>query len=655
MTCTFPDEVGARRAARYLVRRRLAACVQVLGPIRAPFAGRAGSRQRPNGSASPRPPARSRKLAAAVAELHPYEIPEVDRDADNRRFAPLPRMAGRVGGGAAEKALAMPLRELISGIQDPDPAVRIEAVDKLGRIGGGESAGALVLLLDDPDPGVRTRVGAALTAVGPRQSIRSPAGSPPGAAPSTRFSPNCWADCASEPASSSCPCTLRTRTRRSAPRWRPPLAASAARQAVPPLIELVRDLEDDVRITAARARRHARARSRWTRCWMNWATTTRPCASPQPNRWAASTTESRSGTIAHMAGTDPAPQVRRTATNALRRVSSWAVTPLVRMLAAGDPAERINAVSHLLDQGKAAIVPLTEMLVGGEPTVRASAAEVLGTIGDKAALASLVGAPGDPDSPVRQAAATALGHIRDRTRRPKRWPRPCMTSTTRSFRRPRRGLEALGELAVDPVFGLLNDGEVEVRIRATDVLGRLRHKGACDRLVKGLKENVTWVRIVSCQALGEICENPAVPALIEALKDRDAIVRAMAAEALGKLRDYQATMPLLRSISDDSELVSGQCPARAGPYRQPGCDPVPQTRARGCRAEPARRRGRWVGGDAGYRCPADAQKDGPSVADRPRGKRCPRCCRTRHPGTGRRHSSRKRRSPAPPEENQSGQ
>jgi len=92
-------------------------------------------------------------------------------------------------------------------------------------------------------------------------------------------------------------------------------------------------------------------------------------------------------------------------------------------------------------------------------------------------------------------------------------------------------------------------------VRAIDVLGRLRHRGACDRLIRGLTDKVIWVRVVSAQALGEIGDTRAAPALIDALKDRDQVVRAMATEALGKLREFAATMPLLNLLSDESDRV----------------------------------------------------------------------------------------------------
>lgn len=68
----------ARRIARALVERRLAACVQVLGPMKSTYRWQGRVETATEWLCLAKTTlARSRKLAAAVAELHPYEIPEV--------------------------------------------------------------------------------------------------------------------------------------------------------------------------------------------------------------------------------------------------------------------------------------------------------------------------------------------------------------------------------------------------------------------------------------------------------------------------------------------------------------------------------------------------------------------------------------------------
>jgi len=68
----------ARRIARTLVERRLAACVQVLGPIRSTYRWRGRVETATEWLCLAKTtPARSRKLAATVTELHPYDTPEL--------------------------------------------------------------------------------------------------------------------------------------------------------------------------------------------------------------------------------------------------------------------------------------------------------------------------------------------------------------------------------------------------------------------------------------------------------------------------------------------------------------------------------------------------------------------------------------------------
>jgi periplasmic divalent cation tolerance protein len=78
VTCTFPDEAGARSAAELLVRRRLAACVQVLGPVHSTYRwrGRVETADewlclaKTTAAVYPR-------LESALARTHPYDTPEI--------------------------------------------------------------------------------------------------------------------------------------------------------------------------------------------------------------------------------------------------------------------------------------------------------------------------------------------------------------------------------------------------------------------------------------------------------------------------------------------------------------------------------------------------------------------------------------------------
>jgi len=446
------------------------------------------------------------------------------------------------------------LRGLISELQDPNPVARRRAVEKLGRMGGDEAAGALVLMLKDPDDTVRTLVGSVLATFG-RDAVE----------PLLRYLatwqgpvdpvvPTLLGNLYAERGLSFLAAHLSDPAAPTRAAVATALGRIGTERTVPMLLELLRDMADEVRIAAAGALGEIRNAAAVDALLDEMVDENPAVRTAVAEALGRINNQKSVDILSRACAEDPDVNVRKAAMAALRRVSAWAVTPLIHALSGDELDERIRAVSRLLDQGKASILPLTELLTNEEPTVRASAAEVLGALGDAAAIDSLERALGDDNARVRLSVSHALGRIKH-SRSASTLARLLEDQDSKVVAAAAAGLEGLGELAVDPVFELLNHESAEVRVRATDVLGRLRHRGACGRLIRGLADSVTWVRVVSAQALGEIGEIQAGPALIEALKDHDPVVRAMAAEALGKLRDFQATMPLLGALSDESDLV----------------------------------------------------------------------------------------------------
>lgn len=78
VTTTAPSEEEARRIAAALVERRLAACVQVLGPIESHYRWRgAVETEREWLCLAKTGASRYPELEATIRELHSYEEPEV--------------------------------------------------------------------------------------------------------------------------------------------------------------------------------------------------------------------------------------------------------------------------------------------------------------------------------------------------------------------------------------------------------------------------------------------------------------------------------------------------------------------------------------------------------------------------------------------------
>ncbi len=466
----------------------------------------------------------------------------------------------------------MPVRELVRQLQSSDKSERLAAVARLRRLGGPESAGALVLVLADPDPEVRGAAADALRVIGAdaTEPVIHYLATWPGP-----FEPLHAELLGTLKYESGVDILLRHRDS-AAPATRAAVASALGRignpRALPGLLDLLRDLAAPVRIAAARSLAELGDESA-----VNPLVDELRDDDPAM-RLAAVEALGRIGSrladgpLSALAGTDPSPDVRQAAEKALRRIGRHTVEPLLHRLADDDLAGRIQAMSALMDAGQSAVLPLRDLLTDAEPTVRAAAAELLGSIGNAAATEALGRSLADPEVPVRLAAATALGRIRQP--RAAELLAPALEDPDPKVAAAAAdGMESLAELAVEPLVRMLQNDRPETRIRATDVLGRLRHKGAGARLVRGLDDQTAWVRIVSCQALGEICDPGAVPALVKALEDRDPVVRAMAAEALGKLKDYQATLPLLQRLADPSELVRAHALRALGLIGNPVCLP----------------------------------------------------------------------------------
>ncbi|MEO0085252.1 MAG: HEAT repeat domain-containing protein [candidate division WOR-3 bacterium] len=461
----------------------------------------------------------------------------------------------------------MPLHQILADLQSPDPSTRSWAVDSLRRLGTAEAAGALVFVLGDPDPAVRARAAAALAAIGE-----------PAAEPVVRYLEG-WTGSLgtvipdllgrlrapggldillrhlgeSEPAVRAAIARALGAIALELNRSDPSRSADLDR-AKTGLLDLLRDIEPPVQIAAAGALGQLGDPETCNALLDEMADD-----NPEVRRAAAEALgrigdKQSAAALARAAADDPALEVRQAADSALRSISDRTIGALVELLASDVLEERIRALAALLEEGRAAIMPLTELLSHPEPTIRSAAAEALGMIGEPACLDYLLPLTGDAESSVRLAVVRALGRIRH-VRSAERLAFALEDQDQKVSAGAANALETLGELSVEPMFQLLTSPCAETRVRAIAVLGRLRHKGAVNRLLRGLRDSVAWVRIVSAQALGEIGEDKATAALLRVLDDRDAVVRAMAAEALGKLRDFRASIKLLERVRDSSDLV----------------------------------------------------------------------------------------------------
>ena len=249
-------------------------------------------------------------------------------------------------------------------------------------------------------------------------------------------------------------------------------------------------------------------------------------------------------------------------------------------------------------------------LRSGNPEVRAASAEMLGKLGSRRSVASLVKALEDPET--MREAAEALGEIGD-ARAVKPLIKTLIEVPESVVWYLGEALGKIGESAVEPLIQFLGSASGQSKMAAVDALGEigdqravipliglLKHgsyaavralgkigdpraiphlinvmgeggdlaERACDAiahfgtravpaLVDALKSSVVEQRRYAVQALGQIAPPEATQLLLERLNDKDNIVRVEAIHSLDKIGDRIAVTPLIGLLSDRDSEVAG--------------------------------------------------------------------------------------------------
>ena len=116
-------------------------------------------------------------------------------------------------------------------------------------------------------------------------------------------------------------------------------------------------------------------------------------------------------------------------------------------------------------------------------------------------------------------------------------------------------LGAEGKNREEVLISALKDEDSDVREAAAKALGKIKDPRAVEPLISALKDEDSDVREAAAKALGEIKDPRAVEPLISALKDVNWRVRDAAAEALGEIKDPRAVEPLISALKDVDVLV----------------------------------------------------------------------------------------------------
>lgn len=232
-----------------------------------------------------------------------------------------------------------------------------------------------------------------------------------------------------------------------------------------------------------------------------------------------------------------------------------AVRPLLAAFKDKDRFVRQIATDALVKISTPAVEPLIAALMNDDPETRWRAARALGKIGDTRALEPLLAAINDKDKEVRVFAVEALGRFGDdRTIEPLLAALEDEELTVR-----RESAYALAEFGntrvVETLLEALKDEYENASIRAAYALGKIGDARAVEPLIAAMKsENGEARQMAARDALAEIGA-PAIEPLVKALLDDDRKLRSRAVYLLGKIGDARAVEPLRTVLKDEDKYM----------------------------------------------------------------------------------------------------
>jgi HEAT repeat protein len=257
--------------------------------------------------------------------------------------------------------------------------------------------------------------------------------------------------------------------------------------------------------------------------------------------------------LGHVLAADPDPVVRRTAATALGRLGGpEATAALLRSTA--DPKISDTAAAALAGLSHPPITELVALLKEGVPAQRQTVATALGQLAAFDFVGELIDALHDDNPQVRTAAIDALARKRStralqslsavlQDEEERGSPRA----------RAARALGTIGDTAaVDTLLYALGDDVEAVRLRSAEALGRIGDERAISALSEAARRDRSReVRSASVGALGEI-GRPATAALESLLDEATGSFRIEVIRSLGRCGDSAAVQALARFISEEN-------------------------------------------------------------------------------------------------------
>jgi len=420
--------------------------------------------------------------------------------------------AEAVQKAAAEALLkfgAPAVRSLCNTLTNPQPQVRLVAVQTLGAIGDPQAVKPLCQLLSDPDAGVRQAVAIALGKLGP-----------------TALEFLCKA--------------LRDKD-------------VEVREAVADAIEQI-GVPNDPTVQAW----YWTIRYQWAHIVPLGAVAVEPlCLNlTHPAMDVRKNVAKALGEIGDQRATgpllnclrDPEWEVREAASFAVGLLhDTRAVKPLIGALTDRDPGLREAAAKAL---GGIGDVSAVEGLVGAlrddEWAVSQAASDALGAIGPSA-IEPLINVIRGSNTGIRKLAAETLEKVGVPDD-------PAVQAWFAVMKGNWEWARSYGELAVDPCIAALQDDDHRTRKAAAELLGDLRDRRSVIPLCAALKDRRPDVRATIIEVLGRMGQVVVDP-LIEALNEQDWALRQAAVRVLGQTNDERAVFPLSEVLHDEDSRV----------------------------------------------------------------------------------------------------
>ncbi len=190
----------------------------------------------------------------------------------------------------------------------------------------------------------------------------------------------------------------------------------------------------------------------------------------------------------------------------------------------------------------------------------------LGTLGDASvspAIVKILEASQPPSERVKVTALIALGQLNATSAVPVLIKMPMATPETKFYALQLLG--QLGDPAALPtLLQALNHDSEEIRFIAVEALGKIGEPSATPALVRMLRDPSLNVRLFAIEALGRLGRDKnrdpqnnqvVVSALIQALQEKLEFDRSYAAKALGEIGNPAAVPALIKALQDESSSV----------------------------------------------------------------------------------------------------